>query len=142
MRRRRIAAGLVGVVFGVTLSWAGMSSPVVLREGLLLRNSYLFLFFASAVFTAFIGLRLLKVLEARTLLTGERVAWEVVKPERRHVIGAALFGTGWAIADACPGPVATQLGQGVPWALATAAGLVGGVLLSRQVSETTVDANV
>ena len=142
MTRRRIAAGLVGVVFGVTLSWAGMSSPVVLREGLLLRNSYLFLFFASAVLTAFVGLRLLKRFEARTLLTGERVAWEAVRPQRRHVIGAALFGLGWAIADACPGPIATQLGQGVPWALATAVGLVGGVLLARTVSEPTLDANV
>ncbi len=140
--RKRLAAGLVGVVFGVTLSWAGMSSPDVLREGLLLRNSYLFLFFASAVGTAFVGLRLLRVFEARALLTGERVAWSVVRPQRRHVIGAALFGTGWAIADACPGPIATQIGQGVPWALATAAGLVGGVLLSLNVTNETGKANV
>ena len=40
-----------------------------------------------------------------------------------------LFGIGWAVADVCPGPIAAQLGQGVPWALATAAGLVLGIWL-------------
>ena len=44
------------------------------------------------------------------------------------MVGAALFGIGWATADVCPGPIAAQLGQGVPWALATGFGLVLGVL--------------
>ena len=34
-----------------------------------------------------------------------------------------LFGLGWGIADACPGPIATQIGQGVPWAVFTFAGM-------------------
>ena len=33
-----------------------------------------------------------------------------------------------AVAAVCPGPIAAQLGQGVPWALATLAGLVLGLL--------------
>jgi uncharacterized protein len=126
---RRFAAFAVGGVFGLTLSWSGMTDPVVLREGLLFRDAYLLLFFASALATAFVGLRGLKILQARALLTGEPVAWTTVKPERRHVVGSVLFGTGWAVAAACPGPIAAQLGQGVPWALATAAGLVLGVWL-------------
>ena len=40
-----------------------------------------------------------------------------------------LFGTGWAVADVCPGPIAAQLGQGVPWALATTGGVVFGIWL-------------
>ena len=74
--------------------------------------------------TAFIGLRLLP---GRALLTGEPLTRSRLRPERRHVVGAVLFGIGWATADVCPGPIAAQLGQGVPWALATAAGLVLGV---------------
>ena len=106
-----------------------MTDPDVLRDGLLFRDAYLMLFFASALATAFVGLRVLKVLQARALLTGEPVSWTTVAPERRHVVGSVLFGAGWAVADACPGPIAAQLGQGVPWALATAAGLVLGVWL-------------
>lgn len=125
---KRLAALLVGAVFGFTLSWSGMTDPDVLRDGLLFRDAYLMLFFASALGTAFVGLRLLKVLQAKTLLTGEPVAWTTVKPERRHVVGSVLFGVGWAVAAVCPGPIAAQLGQGVPWALATLAGLVLGLL--------------
>ncbi len=124
---KRFAAFGVGAVFGLTLSWSGMTNPDVLRDGLLFRDAYLMLFFASALGTAFIGLRVLKVLQARALLTGEPVAWTTVRPERRHVVGSVLFGVGWAVADVCPGPIAAQLGQGVPWALATLAGLVLGL---------------
>ena len=131
---RRLAALVVGAVFGLTLSWSGMTNPVVLQDGLLFRDAYLMLFFASALATAFVGLRVLKVLQARALLTGEPVSWTPVRPERRHIVGSLLFGTGWAIADACPGPIAAQLGQGVAWSLATTAGLVFGiwVFLRRQ----------
>ena len=130
---KRFAALLVGAVFGFTLSWSGMTDPDVLRDGLLFRDAYLMLFFASALGTAFVGTRLLKVLRARALLTGEPVSWTTVKPERRHVVGSVLFGVGWAVADVCPGPIAAQLGQGVPWALATLVGLVGGLwLFSRR----------
>jgi uncharacterized membrane protein YedE/YeeE len=132
MLRTRVAAAVVGAIFGVTLSWTGMSSPEVLRSGLLFRQSYLFLFFASAVTTAFVGHRLLHRFKAHALLTGEPVAWSVVRPERRHVVGSLFFGAGWAIADACPGPIATQLGQGVPWALATTVGLVAGIRLATR----------
>ena len=127
--RARMAAAAVGVVFGVTLSWTRLTSPDVLREGLLFRDSYLFLLFGAAVMTAFVGLRLLRRAGTRALLTGEPVQWTSVRPERRHVVGSVMFGVGWGVADACPGPIAAQLGQGVPWALATTAGLVLGVWL-------------
>jgi uncharacterized membrane protein YedE/YeeE len=129
MTARRAAAALVGVVFGATLSWTGMTSPVVLRDGLLFHKPYLFLFFAAAVTTAFLGLRLLRALRARAVLTGERVAWEPVRPQRRHIYGSVLFGIGWALADACPGPIATQLGQGVWWSVFTIVGLFAGIRL-------------
>jgi uncharacterized protein len=126
---KRFVALVVGFVFGLTLSWSGMTNPDVLRDGLLFRDFYLFGFFISALVTAFVGLRVLKVLQARALLTGEPVSWTRVAPERRHVVGSLLFGVGWAVADACPGPVAAQLGQGVFWSAATALGLVFGVWL-------------
>ena len=47
----RLAGGLVGAVFGATLSWTGLSSPDVLRDGLLFRSPYLYLVLGSAVAT-------------------------------------------------------------------------------------------
>ena len=128
----RVAGAVIGIVFGVVLSWSGMTSPEIIREGLLFQSSYLFLFFGAAVSTSFVGLGILRRRAPRALLTGERVGWEPVQPERRHVAGSLLFGIGWGVAGACPGPIATQLGQGIAWGVPTAAGLVLGILLFRR----------
>jgi uncharacterized protein len=127
-------AGLaIGVVFGVVLSWSGMTSPEVIREALLFEDSYLFLFFASAVATAAIGMRLLR---SRGL-----TSWSTERPERRHLAGALIFGVGWGVSDACPGPVATQIGQGIGWGLFTLAGILLGVYLYVRSGEETEPAS-
>lgn len=100
--RTRIPALAVGVVFGVTLSWTGLSSPNVIRDALLFKSAYLFLFFGSALATAFVGLRILRARRERALLVDRPVDWKVQSPQRHHIVGGMLFGTGWAIADACP----------------------------------------
>ena len=56
----RVAGLGVGLIFGIVLSWSGMTSPDVIREALLFQDSYLFLFFGSAVFTGAVGLALLR----------------------------------------------------------------------------------
>ena len=138
MTRSRVAGLVIGVVFGVTLCWTGMSSPDVIRGALLLEQSYLFLFFASAVLTASVGQRVLRRVQSRAVISGGRLAWAPNRPERRHVVGALLFGIGWGLADACPGPIATQAGQGIAWSLFTMTGVVIGVrmFLRQGVRET------
>ena len=127
--RTRVPALAVGVVFGVTLSWTGLTSPNVIRDALLFRSAYLFLFFGSAVLTAAIGLRILRARRERAVLVDKPVRWTVRRPQRNHIVGGLLFGTGWAVADACPGPIATQLGQGIWWSVFTIAGLVTGIVI-------------
>ncbi len=113
---------LVGLVFGVTLSWSGMSSPDVIRDALLFRDGYLFLMFASAVATAWAGQALLRRRRGDLAFPREGV-------QRRHVMGSLVFGLGWGVANACPGPIATQVGQGAAWGLLTFAGMLAGVWL-------------
>jgi uncharacterized protein len=125
----RLAGLGVGLVFGVTLCWSGLASPVVIRQALLFEDSYLYFLFASAVLVAGVGLALLRRGERRALLTGAPLRWTPERPARRHIVGAAVFGLGWGIADACPGPIAAQVGQGIAWGLFTFAGVVIGVYL-------------
>ncbi len=135
--RTRIAGGLIGVVFGITLCWTGMSNPNVIRGALLFEQSYLFLFFAAAVLTATVGLRVLRRYQRRAVLTDAPIAWEPEPPQRRHIAGALIFGLGWGVSGACPGPIATQIGQGVPWAVFTLVGAAAGVyLFLRRADET------
>jgi uncharacterized protein len=128
--RRRLTGLIVGIVFGVVLSWSGMTSPVVIRDGLLFHSAYLYEFFVCAVVVAAVGQWLLRRLGARAALTGERVTWTQDPPERRHLVGSVVFGIGWGIGGACPGPIATQVGQGIAWGAVTMAGVIVGIALA------------
>jgi uncharacterized membrane protein YedE/YeeE len=123
----RLCAAGIGVVFGATLCWSRMSDPDVIRGALLLEQSYLFFFFASAVVVAAVGTGLLRRFAPHALLADTPLVFSRQRPARRHVVGSVLFGVGWAVAGACPGPIATQIGQGIPWAAFTLVGLLAGV---------------
>jgi uncharacterized protein len=127
--RIRAAATLFGAAFGFLISWGQFSDPDRIRDMLLLRDPYLYLMMFSAIGVAFAGTSILRRRRARALLTGEPLSVERTRPERRHIVGAAIFGLGWAIADSCPAPIAAQLAQGVLWSLFTIAGITIGVLL-------------
>lgn len=126
--KRAVAVGFGGV-FGFAISWGQFTNPDRLREMLLLEDAYLYLMMATAVAFGFVGVRLLRRLHVRALLTGTPITWSTSRPERRHVVGAAIFGVGWAITDSCPAPIAGQLAQGALWSLFTIAGVMLGIAL-------------
>jgi uncharacterized membrane protein YedE/YeeE len=130
--RVRLAALAVGLLFGVVLCWSRMADPDVIRSALLLKHSYLYLFFASAVLVAAVGGELLRRSRRRALLVDAPVGWSRHLPQQRHLVGGFVFGLGWAVADACPGPIATQIGQAIPWAVATLSGVVLGIVLFQR----------
>ena len=127
--RVRFAAAAFGVAFGFLISWGQFTDPDRIRDMLLLEDPYLYLMMFSAIAVAFAVTWLLRRARARALLTGEPLSLDRTKPERRHLVGAALFGLGWAISDSCPAPIAGQLAQGVFWSLFTIAGIVLGIVL-------------
>lgn len=135
MNRVRVASFALGGAFGFLLSWGQFISPDRIRDMLLLRDSYMWVMFASAVAVAFVGMRLLRRARSRALLTGQPIAWTTMRPGRQHVTGAAIFGLGWAVSDVCPGPVAAQLGQGIGWSVLLLAGIGTGVLIALRRAE-------
>lgn len=135
---QRAAGAALGVLFGFMLCWTGMVDPDVIRGALLFEEAYLFFFMGSAVATAAIGSRLLRRGERRAVMTGQRIAWTPDAVQRRHIVGSLLFGIGWGVSHACPGPVAAQVGQGIGWGVVTFAGILIGVrlFLAREDAET------
>lgn len=125
----RVAAIVLGGLFGFAISWGQFPDPDRIRAMLLLEDAYLYVMMATSVAVGFAGVHALRGLGARALLTGEPVAWTRTRVERRHVVGAAVFGVGWAVTDACPAPIAGQLAQGSLWSLCTIAGVVIGIVL-------------
>jgi uncharacterized membrane protein YedE/YeeE len=126
MKLRVCALGL-GVVTGFVFAWARMTDPNTFHRMLSLRSPRIYLLMAAAVGVAFLGARLLR--GRRAVLTGARIDWHSTRPNRGHIIGSVLFGIGWGISDACPGPIAAQLGSGRVLALVVAAGVLAGVKL-------------
>jgi uncharacterized membrane protein YedE/YeeE len=129
MTRVRLVSALLGVGFGFLISWGQFIDPDRIRDMLVLRDAYMWEMFAVAVAVGFVGLRLMRRASVRALLTGTPVSWSTARPQRRHVVGGAIFGAGWAVSDVCPGPVAAQLGQGVLWVLPLLAGVLLGINL-------------
>jgi hypothetical protein len=126
MSKKAAATGF-GVAFGFLISWGQFTDPDRIREMLTLADPYMYLMMFSAMAVGFAGARLVR--GRRTLLGNGVVAWVTEKPQRRHIAGAATFGFGWAISDACPGPIAAQPALGIGWSVFTMAGVFLGVWL-------------
>lgn len=138
----RAAAAAFGIAFGFLISWGQFTDPDRIREMLLLEDPYLYLMMFSAIAVAFAGTLLLRRIGARALLTGEPLSLDRTRPKRRHLVGAAIFGLGWAISDSCPAPVAGQLAQGVFWSGFTIVGIALGIVLYLRVQERSARASV
>lgn len=131
----RLVGLLFGAGFGFVLAWAQLTDPDRIRQMLLLEDAHYYLMMATAFAVGTVGTRLLRARRARTLVTHEPITVEATPLERRHVTGSVLFGLGWAITNACPGPIAAQLGQGLWWGFLTLAGFLVGARVQVELAE-------
>ena len=118
---------LVGTVFGIVLTKGEAISWFRIQEMFRFQGFHMFGIFATALPTAIIGVQLLKRRWRRTL-AGEVI---VVPPKHlgsgvRYAVGGTIFGLGWALTGACPGPLFALLGSGVTtMAVAIASAMLG-----------------
>lgn len=114
-----------GLVFGFVLQRVGATDYDAIAKMFLLEDLHLAGVIGIAMVVAGIGLGLVR--RARTT-PWVRYA-EVVKPKPMKpglVLGAMLFGVGWAVTGTCPGTGLAQLGEGQLMALFTVAGMLLG----------------
>ncbi len=120
-----VALGVVGVVFGVVLGNIGFGSWEQVHRMFTLRDPRLILTFAGAVALL---IPVYWLLRRRLSKARPRTTW-------RTVIGAVLFGVGWALTGACPSIVLVTLGGGSVPAIAVLLGVVAGVLAYQRVQK-------
>lgn len=104
---------LVGIAFGLVLTKAEVLSWFRIQEMFRFQGWHMYGVFATALPTSIIGVQLLKR-RARTL-GGDPI---VTQPKQwgsgaRYVVGGLIFGLGWALTGACPGPMFALAGYGV-----------------------------
>ena len=128
----RFAALGFGLVAGFVMGWARLTDPETFRRMLHLESPTVYLLMGASAGVAFVGVRLLR--GRRAPLTAERIAWTTEAPTRALVAGSAIFGVGWGISTACPGPVLAQVGAGRVLAIAVTAGVLVGVLVQPRLA--------
>lgn len=115
-----------GMVFGFLLSQIRATDYDTVIGLFWLTDWYLGGVIAVAVAVAALGFWALRRTRACAVSCG--CSMELApKPMRRGLLlGAALFGVGWALAGACPGTAIAQLGEGKIYAAATVLGILAG----------------
>ncbi len=102
---------LVGVMFGIVFVKAEIISWYRIQEMFRLHAFHMYGVIGTAVVVGAISVWLIKRFNIKTL-QGEKVIFHEKKFHWGNVIGATLFGLGWAITGACPGPLFAQIGSG------------------------------
>ncbi len=116
---------VVGILFGIVFVKAEIISWFRMQEMFRLQSFYMFGVLFSAMGVAMLSVFLLRVLKAKTL-SGEPIIIPKKQFTKGNIIGGILFGFGWALTGACPGPLFGQIGVGFPVVMVTLLSAVAG----------------
>ena len=104
---------LLGIAFGVVLTKSEVVSWFRIQEMFRFQSFYMYGVIGSALAVAAASVALIRWLKLRAL-TGDEIsiAPKAFGSGRRYWIGGTVFGLGWALTGACPGPLVALIGSG------------------------------
>ena len=118
----------LGMLFGTILIKSEVVSWHRINKMFLFQEAHMYLIIGTAVVVGALSLLIIKRFDIKTI-RGDDIVYEP-KPYHKGVIfGGAIFGMGWAITGACPGPIYAQLGAGEWFSAFTLVGALAGVYL-------------
>jgi uncharacterized membrane protein YedE/YeeE len=102
----------VGIVFGIVFVKAEIISWFRIQEMFRLQSFHMYGVIGTAVAVGALSVAILKKFKIKTI-QGEAI--EIIKKKftKGHIYGGLLFGLGWAMTGACPGPLFAQIGAGI-----------------------------
>jgi uncharacterized membrane protein YedE/YeeE len=103
---------LTGIFFGIVLAKAEVVSWYRIQEMFLFDSFHMYGVIGSAVFLGILIVRAIQVAGVRDV-HGEKIRF--VPKERsfsRYFFGGTIFGLGWSMIGACPGPIFILIGMG------------------------------
>jgi len=105
---------LLGIAFGIVLTKSEVISWFRIQEMFRFQSFRMYGIIGSAIATAAISVALIKWLRLKS------VSGEIITIPRkqlgsgiRYAVGGTIFGLGWALTGACPGPLFALVGNGV-----------------------------
>jgi len=116
---------LLGTIFGIMLTKAEVISWFRIQEMFRLQSFHMYGVIGSAVVTGMISIFLIKRFNIRTIY-GEKIKLEDKKFSKGQIYGGLIFGFGWAMTGACPGPLFAQVGMGATVVIVTILSAIAG----------------
>ena len=104
---------VLGTLFGIILTKSEVISWFRIQEMFRFQAFHMYGVIGSAILVGLVSIQLIKRRHLKTI-TGEEIQLVDKKYSPGVWIGGVLFGLGWALTGACPGPIFAQLGSGVP----------------------------
>lgn len=109
---------ILGVLFGIIFVKAEIISWYRIQEMFRLQSFHMYGVIGSAIITGIISIQVIKRFGIKTL-KGENIFIPNKEFRKGQIIGGFIFGLGWAVTGACPGPLFAQIGSGYTVVLVT-----------------------
>ena len=103
---------VLGTLFGIILTKSEVISWWRIQEMFRFQSFHMYGVIGSAVVVGMISIQLIKRNRLKSL-DGELITLPDKKYTHGTWIGGTIFGLGWALTGACPGPLVAQIGAGV-----------------------------
>ncbi|MFY8008224.1 MAG: DUF6691 family protein [Flavobacterium sp.] len=103
---------IVGFVFGIVLTKAEAVSWYRIYEMFQFQSFHMYGIITVAILTGLVGIQIIKRKQLKDIDGNPIIIQDKEKGNMRYWIGGILFGLGWAMVGACPGPIFILLGAG------------------------------
>jgi uncharacterized membrane protein YedE/YeeE len=101
----------MGAFFGIILIKSEVISWFRIQEMFRLQSFHMYGVIGSAIAVGMLSIFLIKKLNIKTIY-GEKITIPEKKFNKGQIYGGLIFGFGWAMTGACPGPLFAQIGSG------------------------------
>jgi uncharacterized membrane protein YedE/YeeE len=117
--------GIVGIFFGIIFVKAEIISWYRIQEMFQLQSFFMYGVIGSAVVVGIISVQLIKKFNIKTI-QGEKIEIQPKTFNKGQIYGGLMFGFGWVLTGACPGPLFAQIGTGVTVIVVTLVSAIAG----------------
>ena len=103
---------LLGIVFGIVMAKSEAISWFRIQEMFRFQAFHMYGIIGTAVTLGVIGVALIKKFKIRDFHGNPILFHPKEKSIIRYLVGGTIFGLGWALSGACPGPMVVNIGYG------------------------------
>jgi hypothetical protein len=103
---------LLGIVFGIVMAKSEAISWFRIQEMFRFQSFHMYGIIGTAVILGVIGVALIKKFKIRDFHGNPIIFAPKERSVMRYLLGGSIFGLGWALSGACPGPMVVNIGYG------------------------------